>query len=871
MTKTHQKQTVKDDAWIPTACLMCYNNCSIKVHRVNGVAVKIEGNPDSPQNMGKLCAKGNAGIMTLYSPYRVITPLKRTNPEKGIGVDPKWVEISWEEALDVITEKLKKVREEDPRKLCIQSFDRAFLNDFRLHVAYGSAFGTPNAFMAGAAAYFCGSNLHPASYMATAAFHSDPDLHYCNYLITIGSQHGFLVGEDAVGNATRMADRRMEGMKVVVVDPICTNAASKANEWLPIRPGTDGALALAMVNVLLNEVDIYDVDFIKKRTNGPYLIGPDNRYVRDSKTRKPLVWDLIDKKAKIYDDPEINDVALEGSYEVNGSKASPSFQLLKEHVKKYGCKEVAKITTIPAETIRRIAEEFGKAAMIGGTIVINGRTLPYRPACVYWRKGANQHKHSMLTGWAIQLLNIIVGAINVPGGMVGVSARLLPGKVNNWSFGPKADEDGMVIPEHFRVTPLPYPAREVKQPDSQVMLLELFPVAISSGPMWDLVVANPKKFKLPYEPEVLIHSWTNMIADTVDPVEAAETFKKFFQISFAFEIDETVEFADIVLPDTHYLETLNPALEQILVAAEAESEGKGLGKWCFQLRQPVVEPPPGVRSSLEVMLEVADRVGFLKDLYHMINILNRLQEPHALDLNKKYTWSEIVDIWAKSWFGPQHDLTWFKEHGFISFPKEVEETYATSLDSSRVPVYLEHYIKAGEDVKKITEEMGLNEWDVSDYQPLPDWKPCPAYEEKSTDYDLYPVNYRSVYHSMTQTMNNIWLNELSDYDPHAYYILVNGAVARKKGLKDGDIIRLQTKLGKSTKGVVKITDRVHPEVLGISGSFGGHWAKGLPTARGKGVHYNSLIAHGLERMDMISSAIDCCVKVKISQIGEVKY
>ena len=108
------------------------------------------------------------------------------------------------------------------------------------------------------------------------------------------------------------------------------------------------------------------------------------------------------------------------------------------------------------------------------------------------------------------------------------------------------------------------------------------------------------------------------------------------------------------------------------MAAEAESEGKGLGQWCFQLRQPVVEPPPEVRSSLEVLLEIADRVGFLKDLYHMINILNHLQEPYKLDLNKKYTWSEIVDIWAKSWFGPQHDLAWFKKPGFISFPKEVE-------------------------------------------------------------------------------------------------------------------------------------------------------------------------------------------------------
>ncbi len=863
-------ETVKDDVWILTTCLMCYNNCSIKVHRVNGVVIKIEANPDSPQNLGKLCAKGNSGIMTLYSPHRVKTPLKRTNPEKGLGVDPKWAEISWDEALDIVTEKLKKVREEDPRKLVIQSFDRAFLNDFRLHVAFGSAFGTPNAYLAGAATYFCGNNLHPTGYMTNASFLVDPDLHYCNYLILIGAQHGFLSGEDATGNARRMADARIRGMKVVVVDPICTPAAAKADEWLPIRPGTDAAFALAVINVLLNEMGVYDAEFIKKNTNGAYLIGSDGHYLRDKATRKPLIWDSEEGKAKIYDDPSIKDFALEGKYKINGTDGSPAFQLLKEHVKKYTCEEVAEITTIPAETIRRIAQEFGKAARIGSTIVIGGKELPYRPACTYWRRGANQHKHSMLTGLAIQFMNILVGAIDVPGGMLGMNSRLLPGRVNNWSFGPKEGPDGMVIAEHFRTAALPYPAREVKRPESMVTLLELFPVAAYSTPVWDLVLANPEKFKLPYEPEVLLHSWTNMIANTIDPKQAAETFKKFFQISFAFEIDETVEFADIVLPDTHYLETLNPSLEQILITARAERDGVGLGHLCFQVRQPVVAPPPGVRSSLEVFLEIAERVGFLKDLYHMINVLNRLQEPYKLDLDKKYTWQEIVDIWAKSWFGPEHDLAWFKEHGFISFSKEVEEVYTTPFGKARIPLYLEHFIKAGEDVKRVTEEMGLTEWDVSDYQPIPDWKPCPTYEEKSPDYDLYPINYRSPFHNMTQTMNNIWLNELGEYNPYTYYILINSQVAKKKGLKDRDIVRLQTEMGTKTEGIIKVIEGVHPEVVGISGSFGGRWARGLPVARGKGVHYNSLIPISLERMDMLSAAVDCCVKVKISKIGEVK-
>ena len=679
-----------------------------------------------------------------------------------------------------------------------------------------------------------------------------------------------MVGEDSNANTGRMADARIKGTKLVVVDPVCNPAAAKADEWLPVRPGTDAAFALAVINVLLNELGIYDAKYLKKHTNSPYLISPDGHYLRDKATGKPVVWDPEDNKAKIYDDPGIKDFALEGNYKVNGTNGTPAFQLLKEQVKQYTCEKAAEITTIPADTIRRIAKEFGEAARIGSTIVIEGKELPHRPACVYWRKGANQHKHSMLTGMAIQLMNIVIGAMDVPGGMIAMNSRLLPGKVNNWSYGPQEGPDGLLVPEHFRKTGYPYPPREVKAPEGSVNILELFPVAAYSTPIWDLVVNDPEKFKLPYKPEVLIQGWTNLVMNTINPEQAAETLKKFFQISFAFEIDETVEFADVVFPDVHYLETLNPALEPSREIAWAKKSGSGLGYWSFQLRQPIVEPPPGVMTSFEVLLEIADRIGFLKDVYHMVNVLHRFKEPYKLELDKKYTWEKIVDTWAKSWFGPEHDLAWFKEHGYITFPQQVEEVYTTPFDKPRIPVYLEHYIKAGEDVKRVTDEIGIEGWDVSDYQPLPEWKPCPAYEENVPDYDLFPVNYRVPFHSMSQSTNNVWLNELGEYNPYAYYIMINRKIAKTRGIKDFDRIRLQTKEGYSVEGLVKVTDCVHPEVVGIAGAFG-HWAKGLPTARGKGVHFNRLLPNTLERMDMLTSAVDCCVKVKVIKVnGEKK-
>ncbi|MBW2390588.1 MAG: molybdopterin oxidoreductase, partial [Deltaproteobacteria bacterium] len=85
-----------DDVWIPSACGMCYNQCGIRGHRLDGTLIKIEGNPENPIGRGKLCARGLAGIQLLYDPHRVNYPMRRTNPEKGIGVDPGWEKISWD-------------------------------------------------------------------------------------------------------------------------------------------------------------------------------------------------------------------------------------------------------------------------------------------------------------------------------------------------------------------------------------------------------------------------------------------------------------------------------------------------------------------------------------------------------------------------------------------------------------------------------------------------------------------------------------------------------------------------------------------------------------------------------------------------------
>ena len=103
-----------------SACRMCGNKawCTVIVTIQDGVVVKVEGDPSNPISQGKLCSRGQAAIFNLYNPYRVKAPMKRTNPRKGLDQDPGWVEISWEEALSTVAERLRKIREEDPTEIC---------------------------------------------------------------------------------------------------------------------------------------------------------------------------------------------------------------------------------------------------------------------------------------------------------------------------------------------------------------------------------------------------------------------------------------------------------------------------------------------------------------------------------------------------------------------------------------------------------------------------------------------------------------------------------------------------------------------------------------------------------------------------------
>ncbi|MCO5100257.1 MAG: molybdopterin-dependent oxidoreductase [Burkholderiaceae bacterium] len=855
-------QQIWEDKWIPSSCTICYSGCSILAHRVNGTIIKIEGNPKSPAGYGRLCAKGLSGMMLLYDPNRTKTPLRRTNPKKGIGIDPGWEPISWDEAMEEIVEKFRKVHAEDPRQLVVQVTTTISPSSL-LFFSFGWAFGTPNMWVAGGGLH-CGNGAHAAGGITHASWSIVPDFKHCNYALYFGASKGHGAGHAATPNITLAADARDRGMRMVVVDPICNFAAAKANEWVPIRVGTDAALALAMANCLINELGIYDIPYLRDHTNGIYLTRANGKYCRDPQSGKPLIWDTASDSAKPYDDPAARTAALEGEYTVSGETVQTAFQRLRDQLRKHTPESSAKITGISAETVRRLAREFGEAARVGSTIVVDGVTLPYRPASAIFFRGSQAHKNSMFNCFAIDLLNHIVGAADVVGGTLGFNP-VCHGHPDTGRpyYTPKADRDGLMATGVWMLPHVPYPVAEPRHPDS-MGLTELFPLSHVSP----LMVSTDQefwweKFKLPYRPKIMLNYGANSIMSVGNKEAAAKSLSQYeFIVSFDLFLNEFSDFADIILPDLTYLEVLDPRPNFPFIFDHPAGEGE----WGWPIRQPVSPPTHERRSARDVMLDLAYRLDLGPEINMAVNSYYGLDGKHMLDPTGRYDIEQISDRELRHKFGEERGLEWFKENGVLTWPKKVEEVYWRTFVDVRIPVYHEYLIELGEQTDRIFRSVGLA-LDKEYYKPVPDWLPCPTHECKHSEFDLIAIYYRDAIQVNGFTMENPWLDELAQLDPFSYRIAINTGTATKKGLKDHDAVWIETETGRRVAGRIKLTEGIQPETLGIA-ACAGHWTEHQPVAQGKGVFFNDLIEIDFEHTSPVNLNMDVCTKVKITRCDE---
>lgn len=846
------QNSMKQGKWILTTCKMCLHSCNMRVHiSEDGVVNKVEGNPTSVSNKSHLCPKGNSAIMRLYDPHRIKTPLKRTNPNKGPNEDPQWVPISWDEAFDIVCSELKKTLSEDPRKLlpALNDFQKGFLSSWP--TVYG---GNANRFTV--VGTFCGGGYHPMNGMIHRTFAAGNDYDYTKYWINTGGGDGFSSHLHVASAAYYMANLRVEkGTHVVVIEPRLSTGGAKADEWVPIRPATDRQLALGICHVLVNE-GLYDEQFLKKDTNAVYLVGPDGYFVRD-KDGQIYVWDPVDNRPKIWSDETIYDFALEGTYEVEGVTCKPAFHKFKDILEDCTPEKMSAITTVPAETIRRIAHELSEAAQIGSTIQIDGRSLPFRPAAFNYYRGGQAHKYSSMANHSFKLVNMLLGNIDTPGGHIGMTLNDWYLEYNHvkdpgpWWPATSGDNGMMDCAPHQLHPEVPF-----AYPPNTVHLMDYFPLGCHPGHLANMTLFDPDYFGFDFYPDTMLIYHSNPLWNM--PGNQERWFEIMRRMRFIVGIDilmnETNIWADVLLPAHDFLESWNMTMIE-----PTNTEG-------MCLRQPAIEPLYDSKSAEEIFAEISERLGLLEDLNRILSVVCRFDTKPELVLepNKKYSDREIAERKGQLWNNKNMD--WYIENGH-AVTKRRPEKYYRPWEGLRLHFYLEYILQHRDKLKQEMEEAQVpfrHEWEWNDYQALPLPIPDPIHQEPA-EYDLYAISYKDTQLNFSENLSIPWIEDIVYKDPVHMGILINPKTAAARGIGEGDLIQISSAYGE-IKGLAKITEGIHPETVAVSNALT-RWNRYHSVIRPGGGNFNRLLPADLKNTDACSGQMETAAKVKVTRIS----
>jgi anaerobic selenocysteine-containing dehydrogenase len=609
----HAKQETKF-----TTCYMCACRCGIKVTTEGNEVRFIQGNPNHPINKGVLCAKGNAGIMKQSSPAKLRSPLlRKPGTERGAG---EFEEISWDTALDMLTKRLANIRATDPKKLAF------FTGRDQMQALTGfwaSQFGTINWAAHGG---FCSVNMAAAGLYTTG--HSfwefgDPDWDRTKYFMMWG------VAEDHASNPIKIGLKKLKerGAKFVAVNPVRTGYQAIADEWIAIRPGTDGMLALAMVHVLLQH-ELFDDEFLIRYTNSPRLVVNtpgqmgDGLFLRDD-DGAAQVWDLVSGQFVDGDLPDISPALFGDFVAPDGRPVRTVMSILAD---KYLCEEyspakAAQVCGVSAETIERLALEIAHVAF-KESITIKTQWTDWagrkqtefigRPVSMHAMRGISAHSNGFQTCRAIHLLQILLGTIDCPGGHLAKPPfpKHIPPHLK-----PARD---MAPNTPLSSAPLGFPTA----PEDLVIDGDGNPLRIDKAYSWDapiaahglmhMVISNAVKGD-PYRIDTLMLFMANMAwnssmntANTMAMLKEKDDNGEY-KIPFIVNSDafhsEMVNFSDLVLPDTTFLERFDTISMLDRPISEPDAA-------CDSIRQPIIDIDRNVRSWQEVLVDLAGRLDF---------------------------------------------------------------------------------------------------------------------------------------------------------------------------------------------------------------------------------------------------------------------
>ena len=844
-----------------TTCYMCACRCGIRVYLKDGKVRYIEGNRDHPVNKGVLCGKGSAGIMQHYSPARLTAPLKRVGP-RGSG---DFQEISWEEALGLATDWMGEVRQKDPKKL---AFFTGRDQSQSLTGWWAMMFGTPNYAAHGG---FCSVNMAAAGlYTFGGSFweFGDTDWEHTRYFMLFG------VAEDHASNPIKMALGKLKkrGVKVVSVNPVRTGYNAIADEWIGIKPGTDGLFVAALIHELFKAQTI-DVDYLVRYTNVPWLVirdpgaADDGLFARDA-DGKPLAHDKASGKLVDALTAPLQP-SLSGTFTLaDGRKAVPVFQLLAERFlsAEYAPEKVEKETGVSADSIRRIAAELAHAAFKEEVVLDipwtdwTGRRhdkMIGRPIGMHAMRGISAHSNGFHTCRILHILQILLGSIDCPGGF----RYKAPFPKQAPPFLKPRGKPGDVKP----MQPLPGPQLGFPTgPEDLLVDAAGTPQRIDKAFSWDapfsahglmhMVIANAAKGD-PYPVDVLFMYMANMSWNSSmntggtleyltdkDPATGEYKIPKIIYSDAYFS--EMVPYADLILPDTTYLERWDciSLLDRPISDPDAPADA---------IRQPVVAPDRDVRPFQDVLIDLGGRLklpGFTKEDGspkfpggYPDYIVNHERKPGIGPLagfrgktggsfGKGEPNPHQLDRYiADGCFHVHHlppNLRYFKHinRDYIDWAVDL------GLRLTRTPVIFQLYSEPMQKMRLAARGHGAvqppeqHRRRIETYfDPLPFWyTPFEGAVTDQTEFPMHAITQRpmAMYHSWGS--QNAWLRQIHGFNK----LYINRTRAEQQGIADDDWVWITSRIGR-VRAQVKLMEGVNADTVWTWNAIGkraGAWA-----------------------------------------------
>ena len=848
-----------------TTCYMCACRCGINVHLKSGKVSYIEGNRDHPVNKGVLCAKGASGIKQVTAPSRLRAPMRRVGP-RGSGA---FEEISWEEALSLAVEWMEPLRDSGPEKL---AFFTGRDQSQSLTSFWAQNFGTPNYAAHGG---FCSVNMAAAGiYTIGGAFweFGQPDWEHTKLFVLFG------VAEDHDSNPIKMGLGRLKerGAKVIGVNPIRSGYNAVADDWYGVTPGADGLLILSLIHCLL-EAGKIDLDYLARFTNAPLLVrsdeGAEKGLFLRNEAGKPVVME--GGKLVPFDQKGVRP-DLGASYE--GHRTVFAHMAERYLSPDHAPEAIAARVGIPASRIRGLAAELAHTAFDAPIVLdrewtdFRGEThsqMVGRPVSFHAMRGISAHSNGFQTARALHLLQVLLGTVETPGGYrfkppYPKPAEAHPAPHSKVTRGKPLDGPHLGYPrgpEHLALNPDGSPVRIDKAFSWENPL--------SAHGMMHMVIANAHAGD-PYKIDTLFLYMANMAWNSsmntaavmemlTDKGEEGEYVIPRIIYSDAYA-SEMVAYADLILPDTTYLERH----DCISLLDRPISEPGAAGD---SIRWPVVEPDRNVRGFQSVLIDLGARMklpGFVnaegKALYadyadYIVNHQRRpgigplmgfrgedgtgegrgAPNPAQIDryiANGSFFQAHVPDdaAYFKPWNAGYQD--WAVRVGLYDAP----QPYLISIWSE--PMRRFQLAAEGFGDRQPPDAMRARLKQAMD--PLPVWYP-PFGDDGAEDYPVHALTQRpmAMYHSWGS--QNAWLRQIHGRNP----LYVPTKIWEENGFAEGDWAKLTSPNGAIVVPVAHMP-ALNPHTVWTWNAIGkrkGAWAldEGAPEAT-KGFLLNHLIS-----------------------------